>query len=1017
MALDAGSVFAVLGGKFNPAGFAQFDATMKKSSATAAKSEAAMSGSFKRSGAASAAMAATVAKSAAKVEALMIAQQKATLGVEKAQIAAGAATSKFGAESLKAREKTLALTAAQQKLGAATTELTAAQHAHTAVQAKSAQAMSRTGGAMSTMGSAAKTGAAAGVLAVGYALVKSVQSAATFEKKMSELQAVTRASASTMKTMSRAALDLGAKTGVGATEAAGALTELAKGGLDANTSIAALSGTIALAQAGDMDLADAANTVVKSLSLFSLKGADAGHVADGLASAANATSMDVKDFAQALAQGGSAAAAAGFSFDDTINVMASMANKFQSGSDLGTSLKTTLVQMANPSKKAAAEMDRLGISIFKANGQIKPVASIVSMLGNRFKGMSDKQKLSTAATIAGTDGMRTLLALLGGSGKDIIVPGSAADIAAKKMDNYTGSTKRLAAEIETLKIEAGQGITPALADATNAVTKFLAQMREGKGIGGIFSSIVGVLWDVQKALYSTVTGAGAGFLALLEAITGAGAFLGIPGAKKASDDLAKMRRELENTTKELLPFHNEAKKPVNVKLVADKTSAISAIKAIQNSKLAPKVQKILGSSKDATDKIMALMRLGIPLKWAKILTNANSTQGAIKKLKAELASIRNPPAIVFTATEGGSQRAWNRLGGSPLLRASGTSAGFSHKALVGEGGGPEWIVNRDTGAARKTTGPQLTNLSASEYVIPTESKYRPQALGLLGMLAADLGVSGFASGKEAKKKRDAAKKKRDRRYAAQDRRAQGYSDRASEQGTWMDTYQQRGDSGKWRKAKARQARYLGLERDYVAAILRHPGRSKGARLQVMKSLRAQIANDIETNKAAEFSKAESATYTKAEQDKITGFGAKLAIASLTATLDDDRAVLGQENTFLTNLWNSSISKGQRGNQAIIDVAGDLKSVRDQIAGLTPTTPDITADQQAQADQTARNQTMAAQSAAIDRLAGATLGGSPTLVFQSYVPPSPTEARRLADYTVGGIGYQGGTQSSKDSVGI
>ena len=68
MALDAGSVFAVLGGKFNPAGFAQFDATMKKSSATAASSEAAMSGSFKRSGAAAAAMAATVAQSAAGIQ-------------------------------------------------------------------------------------------------------------------------------------------------------------------------------------------------------------------------------------------------------------------------------------------------------------------------------------------------------------------------------------------------------------------------------------------------------------------------------------------------------------------------------------------------------------------------------------------------------------------------------------------------------------------------------------------------------------------------------------------------------------------------------------------------------------------------------------------------------------------------------------------------------------------------------------------------------------------------------------
>ena len=408
MALDAGSVFAVLGGKFNPAGFAQFDATMKKSSATAASSEAAMSGSFKRSGAAAAAMAATVAQSAAKVEALMIAQQRATLKVEASQVAATAATSKHGAESLKARQATVALTASQQRLGVVNAELATAQNAHAAAQARMTQASGRSAGAMTMLGTAAKTGAAVGIAAVGYALVKSVQSAATFEKKMSELQAVTRANTATMKTMSKAALDLGAKTGVGATEAAGALTELAKGGLDANTSIAALSGTIALAQAGDMELADAATTVVKSLSLFSLAGADAGHVADGLASAATATSMDVKDFAMARAQGGSAAAAAGFTFDDTINIMASMANKFQSGSDLGTSLKTTLVQMANPSKKAAAEMDRLGISIFKTNGEIKPVASIVSMLGNRFKGMSDKQKLSTAATIAGTDGMRTL---------------------------------------------------------------------------------------------------------------------------------------------------------------------------------------------------------------------------------------------------------------------------------------------------------------------------------------------------------------------------------------------------------------------------------------------------------------------------------------------------------------------------------------------------------------------------------------------------------------------------------
>ena len=920
MALDAGSVFAVLGGKFNPAGFAQFDAAMKKSTASAS----------------------------------------------------------------------------------------AAEKSH-----------ARSAGAMTAMGAAAKTGAAVGVVALGYALVKSVQSAATFEKKMSELQAVTKANTATMKTMSKAALDLGAKTGVGATEAAGALTELAKGGLDANTSIAALSGTIALAQAGDLELADAATTVVKSLSLFSLAGADASHVADGLASAANATSMDVADFAQALAQGGSAAAAAGFSFDDTINVMASMANKFQSGSDLGTSLKTTLVQMANPSAKAAAEMDRLGISIFKANGEIKPVASIVSMLGNRFKGMSDKQKLSTAATIAGTDGMRTLLALLGGSGKDIIVPGSAADIAAKKMDNFAGASKRLSAEIESLKIEAGQGVTPALADATNAVTKFLAQMREGKGAGGVFSSIVGILWSVQKALYSVVTGAGTAFIALLEGIARAGAFFGVPGAEKAADDLTKMRRELAQTTQELLPFQDAAKKPVNVKLAADKTAAINAIKDVQDSKIAPKVAKVLGNNTDAKTKIAALVALGIPPKLAKTLTNAGSTQRAIQRLKDELATLRNPPAITLTLNAGGAQKAWDLLGGKlASAKAQGGAAGTAMTALVGEGGGPEWIVDRSTGKARKVTGAQMANLNENEYVIPTESRYRPQALGLLSMLAADLGVAGFKKGKGAAKKRF---------YATQDRNIQSASDNATLFQTRMNTAETSGDAGLYEKNKKAVADALKLELKRIKDAFVGKFKPKGARLTMLRQNQADVEGLIATNNAAKFpSAADETTYSSDEQKQLDELGRQLAMAELTTEITDDQGVLAAKEKYLAGILNGAgMGAGRGGVTAVTQIAGDLKSTRDQIAGLaggTSSAPDIgtpgiSADQQAQADQAARNQTMAAQSAAIDRLVGATLGGSPTLVFQSYVPPSPTEARRLADYTVGGIGYQGATQSSKDSVGI
>jgi hypothetical protein len=43
-------------------------------------------------------------------------------------------------------------------------------------------------------------------------------------------------------------------------------------------------------------------------------------------------------------------------------------------------------------------------------------------------------------------------------------------------------------------------------------------------------------------------------------------------------------------------------------------------------------------------------------------------------------------------------------------------------------------------------------------------------------------------------------------------------------------------------------------------------------------------------------------------------------------------------------------------------------------------------------------------------------GPVTVSFQSYVPPSPQEALRLAGYVVGGIGYQNGTPSKSTKVG-
>ena len=65
MSLSAGSVYAILGGKFQPSGFAQFDAALKRSAAEAGATEKAIAGSSKRSGPSMSAMATVANKGAA----------------------------------------------------------------------------------------------------------------------------------------------------------------------------------------------------------------------------------------------------------------------------------------------------------------------------------------------------------------------------------------------------------------------------------------------------------------------------------------------------------------------------------------------------------------------------------------------------------------------------------------------------------------------------------------------------------------------------------------------------------------------------------------------------------------------------------------------------------------------------------------------------------------------------------------------------------------------------------------
>lgn len=182
--------------------------------------------------------------------------------------------------------------------------------------------------------------------------------------------------------------------------------------------------------------------------------------------------------------------------------------------------------------------------------------------------------------------------------------------------------------------------------------------------------------------------------------------------------------------------------------------------------------KILTTAPSAAAAVAAMRAVvaGVPSsKVLRIIHNAPSAKAAIEQLNNAVRALhgKNVP-ISTTATQArfevsGLQGAINALVGKTvtvmvntvnksLKFASGRPSGDAQAAIVGEGNGPEYVIDSRTGAGYKTQGPMLTGLSPDEYVIPLEDRYRGRALGLFAMLARDLGVQGYRSGRKAASK-------------------------------------------------------------------------------------------------------------------------------------------------------------------------------------------------------------------------------------------------------------------------
>lgn len=362
-------------------------------------------------------------------------------------------------------------------------------------------------------------GAAAGVALV-YGLGKAVSVGAEFEKQMDAVGAVSNASGKEMKKLEKQALSLGQKTKFSAMEVAEAQEELVKGGLKVKDVIGgALPAALSLAAAGELELADASATTVNAMKLFGLQAKDASSIADMLATAANKTTGDVEDFSVALKQGGAVAKLAGLNMNQTVVALEALAESGVKNSDAGTSMKTAFIQLLKPTEKQKDLAEELNLSFVNQAGNMKNMAALSADLIKATDGMTNAQRAAAFATLAGTDGVRTLNALYA-AGPEALKKyadanrenGTANEIAKEKMDNLSGSMEQLGGAVQTLAIKFSGFVNPAIRSAVDWLSGALTDiskinMRElmkDEDIRGVVEAFV-ALGNAVKTWWDKIT--------------------------------------------------------------------------------------------------------------------------------------------------------------------------------------------------------------------------------------------------------------------------------------------------------------------------------------------------------------------------------------------------------------------------------------------------------------------------------------------------------------------------------
>lgn len=281
-----------------------------------------------------------------------------------------------------------------------------------------------------------------------------------FEKSMSNVQAISGASAENMERLTAKAREMGRTTTKSASEAADAMGYMALAGWDSDKILQGIQPVLRLSEAGDMDLGRTSDLVTDSMSALGLDTSELQGYLDKVAKTSASSNTNIDSMMSAFLEFGGTVRQNDMLLEDASALIGILANRGVKGAEAGNALNSVLTNLTTGMGQAGKAMEELGISAFEENGKFRGYAETLQAVYDATKDMNDEQKNYYLSAIGGKVRLSDLQKMMSGvveeygDLRDEIADSNGAleEMAHIMSDNIYGDMKAFQSAFDDLKI-------------------------------------------------------------------------------------------------------------------------------------------------------------------------------------------------------------------------------------------------------------------------------------------------------------------------------------------------------------------------------------------------------------------------------------------------------------------------------------------------------------------------------------------------------------------------------------